>query len=76
MNALVLALLLAGSSAPRTPFGGELIAYVWGRPIAIDPIHLATAADATVQRALFEPLYAIDGSGRVVPDLALELPAG
>src|SRR5688572_3142594 len=72
MNVLPLALLLL--AAPRTPYGGDLIAYVWGRPIATDPLHLATVADATIQRALYETLYSIDGNGQLAPNLAAEPP--
>jgi peptide/nickel transport system substrate-binding protein len=75
MNALALLLLLDAFGAPRTPYGGGMIAYVWGRSIATQPIHLATAADATIQRALYEPLYAIDPSGKLTPNLAAALPS-
>jgi MarR-like DNA-binding transcriptional regulator SgrR of sgrS sRNA len=64
MIALPLALLAI--AAPRTPYGGELIAYVFGR---------APAADATLQRAVYEPLYSVDDSGQLIPNLAADLPA-
>lgn len=62
-------------AAPRRPYGGAVVGYVWGRAITTRPQDLATVADATVQRALYEPLYLIDESGTLVPHLAAELPA-
>lgn len=73
---LLLGLLLPGiaEAAPRTPYGGAVVGYVWGRPIATRPEDLATPADATVQRCLYEPLYRIDEAGALVPNLAAALP--
>lgn len=61
-------------AAGRTPYGGEVVAYIWGASLSRAPANLQTFADATVQGALFEGLYAIDAQGRVVPKLASALP--
>ncbi len=61
-------------AAGRTPYGGEVVAYIWGASLSRAPANLQTFADATVQGALFEGLYAIDAQGRVVPELASALP--
>ena len=77
MRKLFLVGLLASApvwAAPRTPYGGALVGYVWGRPISTHPRDLATAADATVQRAIFDSLYRVNGEGVLIPQLAAALP--
>jgi ABC-type transport system substrate-binding protein len=69
-----LPLLLAVCGATRPTFGGEVVAYVFGAPISTHPRDQATSADATLQRAIYEPLYRFVGQD-IVPNLARELPA-
>lgn len=62
------------AAAPRTPYGGTVIAFAWGAPLAIDPRAWRTAADLSLARAVFEPLYGIDEKGELLPVLARGLP--
>ncbi len=65
MHGLALCLLLGAIGAPRTPYGGALVGYVWS----------ALESEATVERALYEPLYTLDVEGHLVPRLADGPPA-
>src|SRR5947209_13115321 len=69
-----IALLLLAVAAPRTPYGGNALAYVWGMPIEIDPREGSTFCDVTVAGAIYESLYSIDAKGELVPMLARDLP--
>jgi peptide/nickel transport system substrate-binding protein len=69
-----IALALLALSAPRTPYGGNALAFVWGMPLEIDPREGSAFGDVTVAGAIYESLYAIDGRGDLVPVLARELP--
>lgn len=71
-RALPVLLLLApalADAAPRTPYGSELLVYVYGQPIVTTPAELAGPADATLQLALYERLYRIE-DGKLVEQLA------
>lgn len=70
--AALVALLLAAPAhaAPRTPYGADILMYVFGRPTTLVPQDLATPADATLQTLVYERLYRIDGAGALTPELA------
>lgn len=73
----MISLLLLGallSSAPRVPYGGTATALVYGAPLSLDPRAICTAADASLSALIYEPLYLIDETGSLVPQLARALP--
>lgn len=72
--AAAIALALCGAQAAhaglRVPYGGQLVAYVFGPPVGLSPHAATDAADRTAQAALFEPLYRLAEDGALVPVLA------
>lgn len=73
MSAMVLAALLA-VAAPRTPYGGELVAVCWGHEATTDPRQMRSVADLFLAGAIYEPLYRIDEQGELVGVLASGAP--
>lgn len=61
---------LPGHAAPRKPYGGELLVYVYGSALDLDPRTTDSAAEASIARAVFEPLFDISDTGSVRPNLA------
>ena len=60
--------------AARPPvYGGEVVNYVYGPRVTIDPARAATAADAAAHAAVYERLYAVSAAG-LIPVLAREPP--
>lgn len=58
----------------RTPYGGRLALHVPWPLASIDPHRIDDAAAALFGESLFEPLYARDASGALVPALAEDDP--
>ena len=65
--------LMVVAARPPT-YGGEIVNYVYGRPLCADPADTRTAADSAAHAASFEPLYSKATSG-LVPILARERPS-
>lgn len=57
-------------AAPPPSYGGELVAYVLGGPLSLGHGEPRSLAEATLRAAVFEPLYAQDDQGTVLPILA------
>lgn len=57
-------------AAPRPVYGGEVVAYVFGAAVSLNPRAAPRIADRTAQAAVFEPLYRLDDEDRLVPALA------
>jgi ABC-type oligopeptide transport system substrate-binding subunit len=69
-----IALLFIALAAPRIPYGGNALAYVWGTQLDVDPREGSSFSDVTIAGSVYEPLYAIDSGGELVPVLAREAP--
>lgn len=69
---MIAALLMIAlqAAAPRTPYGGNAVMFVYGAPLSLDPRAGATLADASLSALLFEPLYTLDRDNNLVPVLA------
>lgn len=70
----LLAMLALLPAAPRTPYGGNAVMFVYGAPLSLDPRAVSTQADATLSALLFEPLYTLDRDNNLVPVLARAQP--
>lgn len=71
--AVVLGADTPARAGQRVPYGGHLSAYAFGGPLSLTSDAATDAADRAAARALFEPLYRLDGD-RLVPVLAADLP--
>src|SRR5262249_34970719 len=72
MNAALALLALLG--APRLPYGSELVSPDGAGGAAHDPAAARNLAELSAAAAVGEPLYRVESSGLVTPELAAELP--
>lgn len=67
--ALLLSAATAGAEG-RPPYGGRPIAALPSAPASLDPLQAQTPADVALVGLIYDTIYARDGLGHVVPQLA------
>jgi peptide/nickel transport system substrate-binding protein len=54
----------------RRPYGGAIVATLYGEPATVDPVAARSHAEISLVGLIFDTLYRIDARGAVVPALA------